>query len=347
MKTSKNKNSFKKNLAICVGLWIAEGDSKSIREITFTNNEMELIELFHQTIIKLFCFESFRTRIYTYSKKGMANKIKINVDVVKNYIDKRANKPYYIWRLASTDLSKRWKLIVKKIKSEKERYVEILKGIFGGEGNIKTGAHNCRILRIAQLQDLFVEKILNYLNLEYSYKKSNRSYVISGKWNWDIFAENKLADLHPVKRKLFWETYNSYKQTHYKSNFLKNSIYDLLWQPHTTKWMSKKYNRSKDRISEICSQFKREKKVSNYRVYSNSYWIRNDQNKIIVSKVKSRYLEFLNNEKKRTYQIAKFFNVDNKSSYRRLRELEKLGLVRRDESKRWFKIDNNKEVIVL
>ena len=49
----------------------------------------------------------------------------------------------------------------------------------------------------------------------------------------------------------------------------------------------------------------------------------------------------------RTYQIAKYFKVDSKSSYRRLKELKKLNLVQRDQSKRWFKINSDKKVIII
>ena len=36
-----------KEIAECVGLWLAEGDKKTSAEVTFTNNCMELIIFFH------------------------------------------------------------------------------------------------------------------------------------------------------------------------------------------------------------------------------------------------------------------------------------------------------------
>ena len=36
-----------KQISECVGLWLAEGDNKTISEITFTNNCIELILFFH------------------------------------------------------------------------------------------------------------------------------------------------------------------------------------------------------------------------------------------------------------------------------------------------------------
>ena len=55
-----------KKIAECVGLWLAEGDNKSNREITFTNNEFSLIELFHKTIQKLFSNYTFNINIYVW-----------------------------------------------------------------------------------------------------------------------------------------------------------------------------------------------------------------------------------------------------------------------------------------
>ena len=35
----------KKEIAECVGLWLAEGDNKTTAEVTFTNNCFELINI--------------------------------------------------------------------------------------------------------------------------------------------------------------------------------------------------------------------------------------------------------------------------------------------------------------
>ena len=340
-------NNYKKKIAECVGLWLAEGDSKTKSEITFTNNQFELIELFHNTITNLFKYNSFKTRIYIYSPNKKIVKIPIKVDIIKQYMDKRARKPYYIWRLASINILSEWKILVNLYKKEKRLYADILKGFFAGEGNIKTGSHGNRTLRIAQLKDSFIEKLLDYLKIEYSYRINGRSYIITGKWNWNKFVKYKLADLHPLKKKAFWNVYESFKQDHYKTNFLKNNLYDNLIVPCSTKELSYKYNRSQARLSEVLTNLKKENKIKNFRVYSHTYWIRNDKNKIIISKLKQKYLTYLSDKKLRTFQIAKYFNVDNKSSCRRLKELEKLGLVHRDEHKRWFKIKNNKNVIII
>ena len=46
-------------------------------------------------------------------------------------------------------------------------------------------------------------------------------------------------------------------------------------------------------------------------------------------------------------KIANYFNVDFKSSFRRLKELEKLGLVKRREDKVWKKKNTGKKVVVI
>ena len=196
------EKSFEKEIAECVGLWLAEGDKKTKNEITFTNNCIPLVELFYKVISKLFIDKKERIRIYVYSK----NNEKIDIPfckIVNYYTDKRAKKPYCILRLASVKDIKEWKKIVANISNDKKQYVNILRGFFAGEGNIKEGSHNSRGLRIAQKErNILVELILTDLNIKkFKFRPNERSYIIYGKTNWDIFAELRLADLHPKKKK--------------------------------------------------------------------------------------------------------------------------------------------------
>ena len=78
---------------------------------------------------------------------------------------------------------------------------------------------------------------------------------------------------------------------------------------------------------------------------SKDYWIRSNSNQIIISQIKKNYLNFLKSDKT-TAEIARYFNVDFKSSFRRLNELEKLSLVRRNKNKKWERIETEKEIIV-
>ena len=50
MVTIQNSIAVKDDIAKCVGLWLAEGDNKTISEITFTNSQPELIILFDKTL---------------------------------------------------------------------------------------------------------------------------------------------------------------------------------------------------------------------------------------------------------------------------------------------------------
>ncbi|MEK0369046.1 MAG: amidohydrolase family protein, partial [Nitrosopumilus sp.] len=63
---------------------------------------------------------------------------------------------------------------------------------------------------------------------------------------------------------------------------------------------------------------KKERKINNFRVGSVSYWIRNDQNIVIISKLKKKYLNFIVKSNKTTKEIANYFKVNDKSSFGRL-----------------------------
>lgn len=333
-----------KNIAICAGLWLAEGDNKTTREITFTNNSFELIELFHKTIFSLFNLDNHW--VYSYGKKEDKRK-KLKNSINKTYTDIRAKKPHYIYRIASVIKTKEWKTIVKQIKEDKIQWIYLLQGFFAGEGNIKTGSHKNRTLRIAQKnRHKYLENIFQELNLTWSFEKRGREYNFSSKHNWDVFAKYKIANLHPVKKKLFWNVYNSYSQKHYKNTYLKQEIYKQLTEPKRTKNLSKLYKRSIARICEVLIQLKKEGKVINFKAGKSNYWIRTDNNSIIISKLKNKYLNQLNSSNQ-TSLIAKKMNVSYKSAFNRLKELEKLGLVKRQADKTWKVIKTSKTLIIV
>lgn len=347
MNNQKINDNFNKKIAECVGLWLAEGDNKCNNEITFTNNEFSLIEFFHKNIKKLFLDYALNIRIYIYTSDGENINIPIKVNKINRYIDKRARKPYYMWRLASVDLNKKWKFIVNKCKNNPDCYEGILKGFFAGEGDIKSSSHNSRTIRISQKKCAFLEILLKHFNSEFRYRKENRAYYITHKDNWDRLAKIRIADLHPAKKEKFWKIYKGFKEQHYKHNYLKNSIYEALTNHHLPLELALKFNRSKARIQAILVDLKKENKINNFGVRSISYWIRNDQNVIIISKLKKKYLNVLGKNNKITKEIANYFNVGYKSSFNRLKELEKLGLVKRNKDKTWQKIIPNKKVIVI
>ena len=155
------KLSDKEKLAECVGLWLAEGDRKTLYEITFTNNCWDLINLFHKTVSSLFGHLKLKIRIYVYNPSIGNHKVKLANAKARFYLDKRANQTYYIWRLASTKIVEEWKGRVQTITGNHQYYASILRGFFAGEGNIKTGSHSNRTIRIAQGKPFpLLEKIL-------------------------------------------------------------------------------------------------------------------------------------------------------------------------------------------
>jgi len=341
----KIKTSYK--LAECVGLWLAEGYKKSKYEITFTNNCIPLVELFADTIQKQFKNYSIKPRVYVYS----ANDEKINISFdcnLKYYTDIRANKPYLIYRVGSAKVLKEWLKIVTKIKNEEEFYHDILRGFFAGEGNVKEGAHSNKTLRIAQgKQDEFIEKILKYFDITYRYYPNGRAYNITGIWNWKKFAKLKIPDLHPDKKKKFYSVFNSYKEEHYPDDYIKGKIDKILKKPHTSLDLSKRFKRSQARIQDILIPLKKENKVKVFHIQSKSYWINTNQNKIIISKIKEKYMKSLKNKEKTVTELSKEMSVCWKSSFRRLLELQKLNLVEKDTHGTWSIIDSDKEVVVL
>ncbi|MBD3263310.1 hypothetical protein GF374_02940 [Candidatus Woesearchaeota archaeon] len=333
-------------LAKCIGLWLAEGDSKTKYEITFTNNCWQLVKLFSDTICKLFKDHTFNARIYVYSKKQERPEIRLPKHSINYYIDQRARKPYFIFRLASVDIVKKWKKITKEIQKDEKHYTNILSGFFAGEGNIKTGAHSNRTLRVAQKKpNNFIEKIFKNLKLTYKFAERNRSYVITGKWNWDIFAEYKIADLHPDKKQRFWKAYKEFKENHYPNLYLKREVYNSLITYLSAFELALKFNRSQARICDVLMELKKENKIRNFRVRSRDYWTKN-KNLIIISKIKKKYLNLLKTKTRKTADFAKELGVNWKSANKRLKELEKLGLVEKAAND-WILSNTRKEVVVL
>lgn len=337
-------SGFKKHIAECVGLWLAEGDSKSSREITFTNNCTELILHFHDLIKKIYGGKN-AVRVYSYCPKPCNTQFFNNM-IVKNYIDVRANKPYHIFRLADVKFVRFWRNLVFSYLNKSKYYPDILRGIFAGEGNIHLGNHHHRSLRISQVShNKEFEKIFNKLNLIHSFSENNRMYNFTHKANWDIFAKYKIPDLHPDKRLIFWKAYLSYKENHYKAHYIRNNILQLLNTPKTKEWIASYFDRSPARIYDVLETFQEKGKLINYRVGSQNYWVRTDANITVISKVKERYLELLDKELT-VQEIAKSLNVTWKSAFRRLTELRKLELVANRYGK-WKKINTKQKVVIL
>jgi hypothetical protein len=332
-----------KEIAECAGLWLAEGDNKTRSEITFTNNCFDLVLFFHKTMKNI--FGDIKPRIYAYSKR---NKQVMDLDNIRfrYYTDKRANRTYYIYRIASVSLVKKWKRIVESMFKNERMYQHFLRGFFAGEGNIKTGSHCNRTIRIAQKQQIkIIDMILNYFEIKYTFSKRGRSYVIVNRTNWDRLAKIKIADLHPDKKKKFWKVYSDFKEYHYSHNFIKDNIMNYLNRPKNVRELSVIFGRTLARIQDILIPMKKRGKVINFRVRNVDYWIKTSSNLVVISSVKKRYLDILN-KPMTTKQLSDVMNVCWKSSNNRMNELRKLGLVEKD-CYLWMKVPINKEVFVI
>jgi len=292
-----------REILYCVGLWLAEGDSKSTGELTFTNNSLELVLLFQETISKVYS-GSNQPRLYVYSATGV--KYFENLPPFKKinyYIDSRANRPYYIYRLGDVSFLKIWKELVNSAIEEEKYYVDILIGIFAGEGNIKhqPNHHNSRNIRISAKKEegkQIIEKILFFLNIPIKYDRSHRAYWISGR-TLDKIYTLEICKLHPEKAHKFLKMIESRKEMHYSPGELKKIILNSLYEFKTTKELSKTFGRSEIRISEVLQELKKEGKVDYIKRAGTFFWsqigIKNKlikQNKInILTNLSSNYTE--------------------------------------------------------
>lgn len=327
------------SIAECIGLWIAEGDRKTKHEITFTNSEWSLIEFFYFTIIKRF---KGNPRVYVYNKKLNDMQVSLENCLIKYYIDSRASRPYFILRLASVEAIKKWKEVTTAV--EPKHYAGILRGFFAGEGNIKTGSHSNRAIRLAQKEPIdLINNCLTYHKITWKFSKKDRAYCITGIWNWKIMKKLSLAKLHKEKQKAFISTFNSFKETHYPNGYIIQRLLKILSKPYRTKNLAKILARSEARIYDSLSDLNRLGIVKKYKVRSKNYWILSKEEVIIISKLKQKYLQTL--EGKRTAEIGRIFKVSWKSAYNRLKELEKLNLIKQ-EGDIWKKVNTQKKIIV-
>ena len=333
-----------RELAQCIGLWLAEGDDKTNAEITFTNNNLELVQLFRETVEGL--FPGLNPRIYAYDKTRTG--FTMDGVIIREYIDERANRPYYIYRVASRKATKQWKQLAEEYTSNPEYYAWILQGFFAGEGNIKYSLkHNYhRSIRISQGSPIpLIEKMLAHYCISWKYTPRNRMYNITGFGNLAVADKISLTCLHSDKHEKFKEMISTITEEHYGANYLKTQVYNDLKEPATAQALSKKYQRSFARIQDVLIELKKERSIQNYHIGSRQYWIRTDRHVIIISPIKKQLLDCLETPK-RTFEVAKALKRRFESTEDRLRELEKLGLAER-RGKAWHKKEVKEETICL
>lgn len=335
-----------KELAECVGLWLAEGDNKTKAEVTFTNNCLELV-LFFQRIIRKIYTGNNKPRLYIYSPAE--RQLFYHLDgfkKVKFYIDRRARRPYYIYRLADVKFVKVWTNLVKEIKENQEFHNDILRGFFAGEGNVKhfPSNHNHRSIRIAcKLENKFIEEIMNKLKLKYNFDKYHRAYNICGA-SLNKLNEINVASLHPEKEYKFYKMIHSLKEKHYPIDYLKKALYSKSNKIHTSNELSKLFGRDITRIQEILSELKREGKLNNINFKNKSLWAKNE---VIESFLMNKKLSLLKGlDKFRTINgLSSYVNLGPKSIRKRLKILAKEELVEKKENGKWNLTQQGKKLI--
>lgn len=336
-----------KNLSRIVGLWMAEGSTTSRSEITFTNSQPELIQFFHNNIFR-FVKPKNKPRIYVY-RKNKNEKIELPVKniVYRFYIHPFARRPFFIYRISGVKLVREWLSLVEHVKNQPGLYRFVLQGFFAGEGNLKyIISTRSRVLRISQGKpNKFIEKVFQVLNLKFHYEQSERSYVISGRENLERLWKLGISELHPIKHKKFRLMLESYKQRHLGRGELRKKILELSDRPKTTMEMANAVDKSGARVSRVLSQLGRENLLNKFKIGSLYYWVNSSRNIILISEVKLDILKILR-KPRRVYEISKIRDVNWKSSFKRLKELEKLKLVRQRDGL-WYRLPTNKEVVTL
>lgn len=76
------------------------------------------------------------------------------------------------------------------------------------------------------------------------------------------------------------------------------------------------------------------------------YWTK-DKNVILISDIKERYLNLLRNNKMKLSKISKEIGTTPRNTEKRLLELRRFGLAKRDESKQWILNKTNKEIWII
>jgi len=220
--------------AQAVGLWLAEGDKRTNREVTFTNNEPSLISFFHKVMVDTLQ-PRYTPRIAVYLPfSGESYLRPVVTGRYRVYIDGRANRPYYIYRISGVLLVRKWRSIVSTTCKRKSNFRPVLQGFFAGESNVKEGSHGSRVVRVAQgMPNRFIEKLLAYFGITCEYG-GHREYTIQGRDNLEKILALELMILHPSKQKRFQAMMAGYRQRHYSKNALYDLVYSQLQNPATT-----------------------------------------------------------------------------------------------------------------
>lgn len=300
--------------------------------MTLTNNCPSIIAFFHHALLEVIT-PKYKPRISVYLPTvGFPFSHPVRHCRYRSYIDTRANRPYYIYRVSGVATLQKWRTTVFQASRSASNYKRILQGFFAGEGNVKEGAHHNRALRIAQGErNPLLEEILSRFGVGYTYG-GHREYTITGRRNLEYLLSLGIAALHPEKKARFLKMMASYRQWHHPRNAFSALVYSQLSSPKTTKELAARLRRSESRVRQTLAALKSDGRVHMFHVNSVFYWTMSDSHTIVISKQKRRILALLGTPL-RVYQVASKTGRGQKAVTRRLEELERLGLV---ESKKPF-----------
>jgi DNA-binding HxlR family transcriptional regulator len=333
---------MEKEIAECIGLWLAEGDNKTVREITLTNNSIDVILFFHEYMMKIYNGKNV-PRIYVYSP--CRRKLYNSIGGIKTnfYTDERANRPYYIYRIADVSFLREWRVIANKMKNRKKLIEHILRGFFAGEGNVKFDQmYGTRAIRISQgKRNDFLESMLKKFDLKFQYDNKKRMYWITSRRNLLKLKELDIASLNPVKYAEFIRMMRSYSNI--SKSQLKREIYSKLMVPTKFNKLSSDLKANWVDTSLVLSELKKEGRIGFFRENREIYWAR----KAIVGKVLlKRKTDIISNLNipKGVGRISKCTNIPRKTIARRLKELEREEFIERTERSnrcsKWRKTKN-------
>lgn len=329
----------KQKIVECMGLWLAEGDKKTQSELTFTNNCFDLILFFQENVEKIYT-GSNKPRLYVYSPGERILFTKLGgFKKVNNYRDERANRPYYIYKLADVNFIKHWKCLVEEIITKKEFYQFLVSGIFAGEGNIyyDKKSHKRTVRISAKTPVKLINAILNYFEIKYTFVWSNRMYEL---WSRDLdkIDKIKLTELHPEKSAAFKKMMKSRIEIHYPHHELKRLVYSELGKnPRTNKELSELFRRSHVRILEVLTELRNENKISylrNKNGNQKTIWMLKEKKEELVNLDKRDILSALNI--KNITKIGKLSGLSRKAVSKRFKRYEEEGLIEKDGN--WWRL---------
>ena len=204
------------------------------REITLTNNQPYPIALFHRVVHEnLHPKQIPRVAVYLPNLDTLYEE-PVGWARYRVYVDRRANMPYYIYRISGVEAVKSWRALVSSACSDTNNYGPILQGFFAGEGNVREGAHHSRLVRIAQgAPHALLETMLRHFRISFKYG-GHREYSISGRDNFEIILALGVTRLHHSKHKKFLRMMQGYRQRHYPCHALHGWVLAKLSTPRTT-----------------------------------------------------------------------------------------------------------------